>query len=367
MLGAVFQIMWLRLWRDRGALILAFVLPGFIFAIFASIFSNASGGNLDLRVSMGLTSSAPASTQFAELMIGSGAFSVSFDKKWTESDIRERVRLGQDDVGFVITGDLSTPGKAPIVIFEDPSRSVASTVLMGQIRQTLAEQSHLDTAELFTRRSALPAAGSGVASGAADLSVTYYIGATAILFLLFSAMQGAAITLGERQSGISDRLLIGPVGAAGLLSGKFVFLTLIGALQAAIITGVAAVFFNVAIVDHLPALVLACFGAAALAAGLALLTASLCRTAPQMNAVSTFIVLLFSAVGGSMVPRFMMPDWLQSLGRFTPNHWAIEGFYGSLARGQSVTDLAPVWAVLFGGALTSLLLSVLISHRLMRV
>ena len=41
MISAIFKIMWLRLWRDKGALVLAFILPGFIFAIFAAIFSNA--------------------------------------------------------------------------------------------------------------------------------------------------------------------------------------------------------------------------------------------------------------------------------------------------------------------------------------
>jgi len=56
MLSAVFNIMWLRLWRDKGALVLAFILPGFIFAIFAAIFSNASGGQLDLRAALAVTS-----------------------------------------------------------------------------------------------------------------------------------------------------------------------------------------------------------------------------------------------------------------------------------------------------------------------
>ena len=86
-----------------------------------------------------------------------------------------------------------------------------------------------------------------------------------------------------------------------------------------------------------------------------------------MNTVSTFIVLLFSAIGGSMVPRFMMPDWLQSIGVFTPNHWAIEGFYGILARGQSLTELIGVWSVLYGGAAILLFIAALIAHRMMRV
>ena len=68
-----------------------------------------------------------------------------------------------------------------------------------------------------------------------------------------------------------------------------------------------------------------------------------------------------------MVPRFMMPEWLQTLGHFTPNHWAIEAFYGILARGQTLTDLMPVWIVLFGGAAATVVVAAFISHHMMRL
>ena len=364
MISAVFKIMWLRLWRDKGALVLAFILPGFIFAIFAAIFSNASGGSLDLRVSMALNNDAPASIAVAKDIESKADFTLTTDHDWTEESIKERVRLGQDDVGFVIHGDVTKPSTQPITIIKDPSREVAATVLMGQLRQIMAEGSNLNTPEIFTQSSALPEESD---SGVTDQSVTYYIGATAILFLLFSAMQGAAISLDERKSGISDRLLVGPTGATAMLTGKFLFLAFIGTLQAAIILAVGHFAFGAPVAAHLPALALACLGSAALASAIALLVASLSGSSAQMNTISTFIVLLFSAIGGSMVPRFMMPEWLQSLGRFTPNHWSIEAFYGILARGQSAFDLLNVWGILFGGAALLLLLAAFISHRMMRV
>lgn len=364
MISAIFKIMWLRLWRDKGALILAFILPGFIFAIFAAIFANASGGSLDLRVSMALTSSAPASIEFAESLSEDAEFTLSTDKAWDASTIKNRVKLGQDDVGLIIDGDITNPAVQSLTIVKDPSREVAATVLMGQLRQQLAQNSNLQTPQIFKEVSALP---DNQKAELTDPSVTYYVGATAILFLLFSAMQGAAISLDERNTGISDRLLVGPMGAAAMLTGKFLFLTLIGTIQAAIIVGVGYAVFDIPILGHIPELILACLGSAALASSIALLVASLTASSAQMNTVSTFIVLLFSAIGGSMVPRFMMPDWLQSLGRFTPNHWSIEAFYGILARGQTMADLLTVWSILFGGAAILLCLAAFISHRLMRV
>jgi len=363
-ISAVFRIMWLRLWRDKGALILAFVLPGFIFAIFAAIFSNASGGALDLRVSMALMSDSPASIAFSEAIEKDAQFTLNTQRGWTLDDITERVKLGQDDVGLVITGDISNPSNQALTIVKDPSREVAATVLMGQLRQMMAQSSSANASDMFKHVSALP---QDADTAVTDPSVTYYIGATAILFLLFSAMQGAAISLDERNSGISDRLLIGPKGAMAMLCGKFLFLTLVGSLQAAVIVAVGHFVFAVPVINNILALVLACAGSAALASAMALFTASLTANATQMHTVSTFIVLLFSAIGGSMVPRFMMPDWLQSIGTYTPNHWAIEAFYGILARGQSIPDLLHVWYILFGGALILLYLAAIISHRMMRI
>lgn len=364
MISAIFKIMWLRLWRDKGALILTFILPGFIFAIFAAIFSNASGGSLDLRVSMAVTSEAQASTAFAQSIIDDSKFTLTTDKVWTQDTITERVKLGQDDVGLVIQGDISNPIEQSILIIKDPSREVAATVLMGQIRQLMAENANQTAPNVFAQSSAMPETSK---TGVTDPSVTYYVGATAILFLLFSAMQGAAISLEERNTGISNRLLVGPRGSTAMLTGKFLFLTLIGTLQALVIVIVGFLAFSVPIFDHIPELLLASIGSAALAASMALCVASLTANATQMHTVSTFIVLLFSAIGGSMVPRFMMPDWLQSLGRFTPNHWSIEAFYGILARGQTAADLLIVWCILFGGAVILLLTAAFISHRMMRV
>ena len=364
MIFAVFKTMWLRLWRDRGALILAFVLPGFIFAVFAAIFSNASGGNLDLRVAVANVSTNEQTLRFSETLRRSDLITVSYDESWSEVDISERIRLGQEDVGVVFFGSISNPKTASIQIIEDPSRKVAATVLKGQIRQMLATSSGSESTKVFETVSALGAENS---SQLKNPTVTYYIGATAILFLLFSAMQGAALSIDERQSGISDRLMVGQLGALGMLSGKFIFLVTVGFVQAAIICGVAGAFFDVPILSDLVGIALACLGTSVLASGIAVVLASLCKTQAQMNTVSTFVVLLLSAVGGSMVPRFMMPSWLQSLGTFTPNFWSIEAFYGILARGQSALGLLPVWSVLFGGGFLCLGIAALLSHKLMRV
>jgi len=77
-------------------------------------------------------------------------------------------------------------------------------------------------------------------------------------------------------------------------------------------------------------------GAVAIAsAGLMLLVSVLCRSAQQAVAVSNVAVLVVSAIGGSMVPRFLMPLWLQQLGWLTPNAWAIDAYGEALRAGSA--------------------------------
>ncbi len=360
MIGSTFRIMWLRLWRDRGAFILAFLLPGVIFAVFAAIFSTASGGELDLRVGLAVQDS-QAAQSLSEDIIERANFDIETEADWSEADLQEFVRLGQYDVGLFVLG-FTEDDTPPFTVYGDPSRAVASTVLKGQVRQILAERDGATQTELFEDVSAVATQ----TDAPSDQSVTYYIGATAILFLLFSAMQAANLSIEERRSGINDRLMLGGRGLLARLIGKLGFLTFIGFIQAAIIVAVAFFAFDVPILANLPGVALACFGTALISASIALLVASLCSSTPQMHAVSTFLVLLFSSIGGSMVPRFMMPGWLQDIGQFTPNHYAIEAFYGILARGQSVASLWWVWTVLFGTSALCLLCAVIVSHRLQR-
>jgi ABC-2 type transport system permease protein len=71
-----------------------------------------------------------------------------------------------------------------------------------------------------------------------------------------------------------------------------------------------------------------------------------CRTRAQLGALSTLVILVMSAVGGSMFPRFLMPEAMQKAGLLTINAWAIDGFTKVFWRDQPVSDLWPQVMVL---------------------
>jgi len=58
-----------------------------------------------------------------------------------------------------------------------------------------------------------------------------------------------------------------------------------------------------------------------------------------MQGLSIASILLMSAIGGSMIPLFIMPEFMQTLAKFSINYWGLEAIYDILWR---QTDTASV-------------------------
>jgi ABC-2 type transport system permease protein len=104
-----------------------------------------------------------------------------------------------------------------------------------------------------------------------------------------------------------------------------------------------------------------------MAAGVSLALCSLCSSTHQVQLLSSFGVLLLSAIGGSMVPRFLMPEWLQQISWFTPNAWAIEAFQNALRPGPIEASLITAWGVLSAATLLSLLVALGLLTRMSKI
>jgi ABC-2 type transport system permease protein len=97
-------------------------------------------------------------------------------------------------------------------------------------------------------------------------------------------------------------------------------------------------------------LVIVSLALAAAANGLGLLVAALGKTEPQVNALSVLLAITLSALGGMMVPTFIMPDLMKTLSLFTPHAWALAGYHDVIIRGLGVKDVLTEMFVLFGFA-----------------
>ena len=387
----IFRVMLLGLIRDRGALAMAFLLPPLIFVVLAAVFAGASGETLHLRVGVATLVDDAPTRQLVERL--AEAQQLELERLPGPAEVRARLASGRIDVGLIAQASLENifAPTSPLLIIADPGKPLAGPLLARQLQQ-LIEQELPQLALMRTLAAVEPVLGGLTAdqrqrvaalaeapppSGPATAplltleavearpsnGVSYYAGAVAMLFLLFSAMQGAASLVDEQRTGVMDRLLIGPGGTDVIVLGKALFLWAQGVLQVALIFFVAWLGYGVRVASNFAPWLITTGMAALAATGLALAVAVSCRTRQQVQTLTTFLVLVLSAVGGSMVPRFLMPQWLQQLGWFTPNAWGVEAYQSVLWRGESLSSVAPAWGVLAAIGILGVLAALMVARR----
>ena len=405
--AALFRVMALSLVRDRGALAMGFILPAVVFVIYAVIFSGAAGGDLTVRLAIADERKSELSKSFLDRLGQEEGIVVFQDMAMTASGVESFVRGGSVDVGLIIRDngtaldDVGKDDAAPILLLTDPSREISVSVLQGALQKTyfatfpdavlrgtariLDERfMKFDPRQVVALERGLEAMREGngdaepielgldrfyersniVGNPEVPTSVTYYAGAVAILFLLFSAANGAMTLLEEKENGVFARLSAGPGGSGVILDGKFAFLVLQGFVQVLVIYLVAWLGFGVNLPGNLFMWALTTLAAAISTAGIALMFVSLCRTKVQAQVLGNILILVISALGGSMVPRFLMPPYVQDLGWITPNTWVLEAYASIFWRGEGLGEIAvPLLALVLSGTV-GLVSARLVVHRM---
>lgn len=185
--------------------------------------------------------------------------------------------------------------------------------------------------------------------------ISYYAASIGVMFLLFSTTGAAGSLLDEQDAGTLDRLLSSNLTMNTLLASHWLFYSLMGFLQLTLMFLWGKFMFGLDLftANHVVGAVLVAIVTATAASAFGMLLATLSRTRAQMNGISTIVILAMSAIGGSMIPRFVMPLSFQKMGKFTFNGWAIDGFlkvfwYDDPADGllQSAIKLWPEMLVL---------------------
>lgn len=343
---AILKATALGLWRDRAAFALAFILPAAIFSIFSLVFSSAAGG--DMKVSLALMAGDDVvSESLADDLAKAPEISVVIPAT-SPDELAALVRSGEADVGYRI--EFPDGASAPaFTIYADATRGGAAIVAEGALARL--EPRPDDAPKPTTARVTV-----NPVNAAAPMAA-YFAAGVAMLFLFLSGFQSALTLLEERDAGVMERVAAGPAGVASAIDGKFAFIVLQGLAQIGVILATAALLFGVDL-GHAPAaLAIAAFAAAFCAAGVALAVTALCRSRAQAHAIGTVFSLVAAAIGGSMAPRFLMPESVRQFGAWTPNAQGIDAFAASLWTGGGLSAAAAPAAVLVATGLCGLVIA----------
>ncbi|MCU1244325.1 MAG: multidrug efflux pump, inner rane subunit [Acidobacteria bacterium] len=377
---------WKKFRRDRAGFVMTFVLPIVFFTVFAVMFGGAGRGGISrLHVAL-IDQSGGAAPAFMEALRSEkaldlivlandvhGTRTLPMTAERAQSEIRTGtlglaivIPAGFSDARLVSFDDRPRPG---VLILADTSDPFSSHVLSGLLQKIAistarsAPERGRDQAGLVL----LPAAREALARASVLVNVTtrdvlgeskanpriaFSAAGLGVMFLLFTASAAGGALIDESENGTLDRILSSRVSMTQLLVGKLLYLVSLSTLQLFLTFAWGALIFGVELWKHLPGFFIMTLCTSVATSSFGLLLAATCRTRAQLGAVSNLVVLVMSALGGSMFPRFLMPPQIQKLGLITINAWALDGYLKVFWREEPLLHLWPqVTALLLGGAL----------------
>jgi ABC-2 type transport system permease protein len=382
---ALLLSLWLSLRRDWLALVLIFLLPIVFFSIMTAVLEQISDQSTISTVKLGVIDhddsvmtryiirQLKAQKDFDVVDLSAAAV----DRKW---DQQERARLLRDNhltaiavfpVDFQKSQAAGAGGGGAIELLEDRANPIYAGILAKMLESGLR-----GFAQLAMFSAAAPPAGPAVKVERLDVfgagfgperkvSVAYGAAGNAVLFLLFAMAGSGATLIEEEERGVLERILASGVSVREWLLHKWFFFTLIGTAQ------VTTMFVWGALVYHLELFKGAHFwgfltitlATALAAAALGILLAALCRSRTQLAGISTVVIVIMSALGGSMFPRFLMSEQLKTAGLFTFNAWALDGYQKVFWYESGLLALIPQVAMLLVLALAFMGVAVAVGQR----
>lgn len=382
MIPLLTRVSWMNLGRDRAAQVMVFVLPVAFFSIFAVIFGGRDGssgtGRLPVIVvdeshsdrSRALVAALQADSSLRIVLHeqpgAGGAESSNGGASLTRQRAASLVRGGTASVALVLPAGIDTSlarfdGRGvKVLVLTDPSDPIAPKMAVGllqkatlsatraaadEFRGSDAGKPGTPVEELMPARTEIREV---VGRKQEHSMVAFYAAGIAVMFMMFSASFAGGALIEETESGTLERLLSTGLGMTQLLGSKWLFVTLMGLAQLAVMFLWARLAFHLAVASHLPGVIVMSVFTAMCTAAFGLVLATAARTRQQLQGLANIVILSLSAVGGSMFPRFLMSESLQKASLFGFNAWALDGFIKVFWREAPLAALLPQVGALAG-------------------
>lgn len=379
------------LWRDRQALALLFAMPAFFILVMSFALEgvfDAGSREQPLALRLVVLDRDPQVTKAVDLLkqVEGLAINETMDASPLDlEDAEDAVRAGETHMALVLAADfsLALAGKPlpdrttqPVQLIVDPAvnRQLQSVVLgmlrgwLEQLRLSVQIPAATDLlVESIRSRAPLPGLADALladsATGNKNLEATLSdpkrrltievteprgaapprrptsteqnVPAYAIFGVFFIVLTLAKSFLRERADGTLARLRTAPVPKTALLAGKLAPYYLINLAQIGLMFAVGYLVFHMRL-GNLWAFLLVSLATAAAANGLGLLVAAIGGSEARVDTLAVLLAITLAALGGIMVPAYVMPDTLQTLAQLTPHAWALSGYQDVIVRGLGV-------------------------------
>jgi len=365
--------------RDRGALLVMLAMPfALIFILGSALGGIGQGDSLDVDVAIvnhdaggtgkhfvdGLTSS-PEVDELFNIAVRDDADQVRTDVE--KGDLTAALIIPEDLTSRIMAGE-----PAALEVLQDPGSEIAAGIWSGVARAAAA---NLSAGQVIRVTVADALAGAGVPAGAQDEQtgghdheieldavvveeaevdtdtrvgmIDFYAAGQTAMFLLFGSMFGAFTFVKERREQTLARALTTPTSKFQIVGGKSLGILGVAAGQFLVLYIGTMLIFRVDWGNAPAATVVVGIAEAWAATGLGMALAALGKTERSIGGIGPAVIMLFGAVGGSMIPAEFMPAWMAPIQSVSPSYWALESFLG-LMRGEAASTVIGPVAILLG-------------------
>ncbi len=153
-----------------------------------------------------------------------------------------------------------------------------------------------------------------------------------VFAMFFVAIPLSTVFLIEKQQGTLLRLRVMNIEAPTILLGKLVPYFCVNQIQMVVMIAIGILIVpllggqNLSLPHSMLGLILISSACSIAAIGFALMVATMVRTTMQATTIGGVVNIIFGALGGIMVPKFIMPETMQTLTYISPMSWGLEGF-----------------------------------------
>jgi ABC-2 type transport system permease protein len=394
---------------DRRAVMMSIVAPILIGSFFGYTLGGGSGKTETSRIPVLAIDQDGSSISRA--IVARLAAEKALDVKPADlAKAREQVRKGKTTVGIVIPPKFGADAgraffanspKPQMDILYDPSHTVELSMVQGiltggvmqvvskemfagqagrdMVSQALEQVGPGDLRQLLLSVQRLNVQTSGAGGETAGLRVPFETRGEAITssqgvryngyahafagmgiqFILFVGIDVGINMLQQRQRGLWKRFRAAPLSKTMLLGSRAVSAAITSLFVLFVIFTFARVVFGVQIQGSRVGFWGVCAAFSLMTAAFGLLIAALGKTPEATRGLSVLITLLLVMLGGSWVPTFIFPQWLQKLTLAVPTRWAMDGLDAMTWRGLGFdAAAAPIgvlllFAVVFGAVAVS--------------
>jgi len=173
-----------------------------------------------------------------------------------------------------------------------------------------------------------------------------------VQFILFMGIDAGMVVLNQRRTGLWKRLQAAPLSRYTIIGSRAASAAIVAMIIMLTVFSFARLVFGVRIEGSFAGFLGVCVAFAIMTATFGLLVAVLGKTPEATRGIAILVTLILVMLGGSWVPAFIFPQWLQKVSFAVPTRWAVDGLDAMVWRGSNLNAaFAPIVALLAFAAL----------------